>query len=89
VAKGKENSVSAIPQLPPFIVAPIHKDQVLAKVLVQNEGKVVKEVNLLAASDVEKSLIPPWPILAGVLLGVVVIVGFAFWWFRRPKTNRL
>lgn len=89
VAKGKENSVSAVPQLPQFIVAPVHKDQVLAKVLVQNEGKVVKEVNLLAASDVEKSLIPPWPILAGVLFGVVVIVGFAFWWFRRPKTKRL
>jgi len=36
--------------LPPSI-----KIQVLAKVLVQNEGKVVKEVNLLAASDVEKA----------------------------------
>ncbi len=89
VAKGKENSVSAIPQLPQFIVAPVHKGQVLAKVLVQNEGKVMKEVNLLAASDVEKSLIPPWPILAGAVLGVIVIVGFAFWWFRRPKTKRL
>jgi D-alanyl-D-alanine carboxypeptidase (penicillin-binding protein 5/6) len=89
VAKGKENLVSAVPQLPQFIVAPIHKDQVLAKVLVQNEGKVVKEVNLLASSNVEKSLIPPWPILVGVLFGVVVIVGFAFWWFRRPKPKRL
>jgi D-alanyl-D-alanine carboxypeptidase (penicillin-binding protein 5/6) len=89
VAKGKENLVSAVPQLPPFFVAPIHKDQVLAKVLIQNEGKISKEVNLLASSDVEKSLIPPWPILAGVILGVVVIVGFGFWWFRRPKAKRL
>ena len=89
VAKGKENLVSAVPQLPPFIVAPVHKDQVLAKVLVQNEGKVAKEVNLLASSDVEKSLIPPWPILVGVLFGVVVIVGFGFWWFRRPKAKKL
>ena len=89
VAKGKENLVSAVPQLPQFIVAPIHKDQVLAKVLVQNEGKVVKEVNLVASSNVEKSLIPPWPILVGVLFGVVVIVGFTFWWFRRPKPKRL
>jgi D-alanyl-D-alanine carboxypeptidase (penicillin-binding protein 5/6) len=89
VAKGKENLVSAIPQLPQFIVAPIHKDQVLAKVLVQNEGKVVKEVNLLASAGVEKSLIPPWPILGGILFGVVVIVGFGFWWFRRPKQKRL
>ncbi len=89
VAKGKENLVSAVPQLPQFIVAPVHKDQVLAKVLIQNEGKVAKEVNLLAASDVEKSLIPPWPVLVGILCGVVVIVGFGFWWFHRPKLKRL
>jgi len=88
VAKGKENLVSAVPQLPQFIVAPVHKDQVLAKVLIQNEGKVAKEVNLLASSDVEKSLIPPWPILAGILCGLIVIVGFGFWWFRRPKPKR-
>jgi D-alanyl-D-alanine carboxypeptidase (penicillin-binding protein 5/6) len=89
VAKGKENLVSAVPQVPPFIIAPVHKDQVLAKVLIQNEGKVVKEVNLIASSGVEKSLIPPWPILAGILFGVVVIVGFGFWWFRRPKARKL
>jgi len=89
VAKGKENLVSAVPQLPPFITAPIQKDQVLAKVLIQNEGKIAKEVNLLASSAVEKSLIPPWPILAGIVFGMVVLVGFGFWWFRRPKPKRL
>ena len=88
VTKGKENLVSAVPQLPQFIVAPIQKGQVLAKVLIQNEGKVAKEVNLLASSDVEKSLIPAWPILAGILCGLIVIVGFGFWWFRRPKPKR-
>ena len=89
VAKGKENLVSAVPQLPQFIVAPIQKDQVLAKVLIQNEGKIAKEVSLLASSAVEKSLIPPWPILAGIVFGMVVLVGFGFWWFRRPKPKRL
>jgi D-alanyl-D-alanine carboxypeptidase (penicillin-binding protein 5/6) len=89
VAKGKENLVSAVPQLPQFVVAPIQKNQVLAKVLVQNEGKVAKEVGLLASSAVEKSLIPPWPILAGIILGVVILVGFGFWWFRRPRPKRL
>jgi D-alanyl-D-alanine carboxypeptidase (penicillin-binding protein 5/6) len=89
VAKGKENMVSAVPQLPQFVVAPIQKGQVLAKILVQNEGKAAKEVNLLASSAVEKSLIPPWPILAGIVLGVVVLVGIGFWWFRRPKPKRL
>jgi serine-type D-Ala-D-Ala carboxypeptidase (penicillin-binding protein 5/6) len=89
VGKGKENLVSVTPQLPQFVVAPVRKGQVIAKVLIQNEGKVAKEVNLLASSGVEKSLIPPWPILAGILFGVVVIVGFGFWWFRRPKGKRL
>jgi D-alanyl-D-alanine carboxypeptidase (penicillin-binding protein 5/6) len=88
VAKGKESLVSVVPQLPQSVIAPIQKDQVLAKVLIQNEGKIAKEVNLLASSAVEKSLIPPWPILVGVILGVMVIVGFGFWWFRRPKPKR-
>jgi len=89
VAKGKESLVSVVPQLPQSVIAPIQKDQVLAKVVIQNEGKITKEVNLLASSAVEKSLIPPWPILAGIVLGVVVLVGFGFWWFRRPKPKRL
>jgi D-alanyl-D-alanine carboxypeptidase (penicillin-binding protein 5/6) len=89
VGKGKENLVSVTPQLPQFVVAPFRKGQVVAKVLIQNEGKVAKEVNLLASSDVEKSLIPPWPILVGILCGLVVIVGLGLWWFRRPKAKRL
>jgi D-alanyl-D-alanine carboxypeptidase (penicillin-binding protein 5/6) len=89
VPKGKENSVSASPQLPQFVIAPIQKGQVVAKVLIQNEGKVVKEVNLLASLAVEKSLIPPWPILVGVLCGLTIIIGLGFWWFRRPKPRKL
>ena len=89
VGKGKENLVSVTPQMPSFVVAPVKKGQVIAKVLIQNEGKMAKEVNLLAASDVEKSLLPPWPILALILVGIVVIVGIGYWWFRRPRPNRL
>jgi D-alanyl-D-alanine carboxypeptidase (penicillin-binding protein 5/6) len=89
VAKGKENLVTAVPQLPAFVVAPIQKDQVVAKVLVQNEGKIVKEVNLIASLGVEKSLIPPWPILVGIGCGLAVIMIIGFWWFRRPKQKKL
>ena len=89
VAKGKENLVSVVPQLPVFIVAPIQKDQVVAKVLIQNEGKTVKEVNLFVSLGVEKSLIPPWPILVGIGCGLVVIMIIGFWWFRRPKQKKL
>jgi D-alanyl-D-alanine carboxypeptidase (penicillin-binding protein 5/6) len=89
VAKGKESLVSAVPQLPQFIVAPVQKGQVVAKVLIQNEGKVTKEVNLLASLGVEKSLIPPWPILVGIGCGLAIVLVLGFWWFRRPKTRKL
>lgn len=85
VGKGKEKSVSAIPQLPSFVVAPIHKGQVLAKILVQNEGKAVKEVTLISSSDIPKSLIPPWPVLVAGLVGLGLIGLVGLWWFRRPK----
>jgi D-alanyl-D-alanine carboxypeptidase (penicillin-binding protein 5/6) len=89
VPKGKESSVSVASQLPQFIAAPIQKGQVVAKVLIQNEGKVVKEVSLLSSSDVLKSILPPWPVMAAFVLGLA-IVGFAgFWWFRRPKKRKL
>jgi D-alanyl-D-alanine carboxypeptidase len=89
VAKGKENLVSAAPQLPQSIDAPIQKGQVVAKVLIQKEGKVAKEINLLASLGVEKSLIPPWPILVGIGSGLAIIIVLGFWWFRRPKTRTL
>lgn len=89
VPKGKENLVTAVPQLPAVVVAPIQKDQVLGKVLVQNEGKIAKEINLIASSGVEKSFIPPWPILVGIGCGLAVVVIIGFWWIRRPKTKKL
>ena len=89
VPKGKENLASAIPQLPAFVSAPIQKGQVLAKVLVQKEGKTIKEVNLFASSDVQKSLIPPWPVLVGGLLGLLFLGLIGFWFFRRPARRKL
>jgi D-alanyl-D-alanine carboxypeptidase (penicillin-binding protein 5/6) len=88
VARGKEKSVSAIPQLPPSIVAPVKKDQVAAKLLVQNEGKTVKEVSLVASSDVEKSLIPSWPVLVGIIVGLCLIGGAVYFWVRRSQAKK-
>jgi len=88
VAKGKENFVSVHPQLPPFLVAPIQRGQVVAKVLIQNEGKVVKEVNLLSSSEVLKSILPPWPVMAACILGLAILGLAGFWWFRRPKRKK-
>jgi D-alanyl-D-alanine carboxypeptidase (penicillin-binding protein 5/6) len=85
VAKGKENSISVKPELPPYLVAPIQKGQVFGKVLIQNEGKVIKEINLLSSSQVEKRLLPPWVLIIGGILGMTLIVLIGFWWFRQRK----
>jgi len=85
VAKGKENSISVIPELPPFLVAPVQKGQVVGKVLIQNEGKVIKQINLLSSSEVQKSILPPWPVILGGILGLAIIVLVGFWLIRRPK----
>lgn len=85
VPKGKEGIVSTVAQLPPSVMAPIQKGQAIGKVLIQNEGKEVKAINLLATSSVEKSLIPPWPILVGILVGIAVVVSFGVWWVRRSR----
>jgi len=88
VPKGKESSVSVLPQLPSFIVAPVKQGQAVAKVAVQQDGKMVKEVNLLASVGVEKSLIPPWPVLVVGILGLAVVGGGALWWLRRRQTKK-
>ncbi len=88
VPKGKEKSVSATPQLPESVVAPIQKGQALAKVVVQNEGKAAGETGLISASEIKKSLIPPWPVLVGIIAGLVVLGLAVVWWSRRPKQKK-
>jgi D-alanyl-D-alanine carboxypeptidase (penicillin-binding protein 5/6) len=89
VPKGKENSVSVTPEYPKFVVAPIQKDQIIAKVLIQNDGKVVKQVNLISPAEIQKSILPPWPVIASVMLGALMIGFIIVWWRRRPKPRPL
>jgi D-alanyl-D-alanine carboxypeptidase (penicillin-binding protein 5/6) len=88
VPKGKEKSVSATPQLPESVVAPIQKGQALAKVVVQNEGKAAGETGLISGSEIKKSLIPPWPVLVGIIAGLVILGLAVVWWSRRPKQKK-
>lgn len=89
VAKGKEGSITVLPQLPQFIEAPIQKGQIVSKVLIQNEGKVVKEINLIASSAVEKTIIPAWPVLIGIILGIAIIFLIGLLWMSRGKRKKL
>ncbi len=88
VAKGKENTLSVTSELPKSVVAPIRKGQVLAKIPVLQEGKLIREVNLVASVDIPKTWIPPWPVLVGVLFGLCVLGLVGFFWFRRPKSKK-
>jgi D-alanyl-D-alanine carboxypeptidase (penicillin-binding protein 5/6) len=88
VGKGKEKSVVASPQLPPSVVAPIQKGQSLARVIIQEDGKMVKEVALVASADIEKTWIPPWPVLVAIFGGVGIIGLVAFWWSRRARIRK-
>jgi D-alanyl-D-alanine carboxypeptidase (penicillin-binding protein 5/6) len=89
VAKGKENQISVTPELPKFVVAPIQKNQVIAKVLIQNEGKILKQVNLLSPLEVPKSILPSWPVMVAIIFGIVFIGFITIWWKRRPKPRPL
>jgi hypothetical protein len=87
VAKGKENLVSVTPELPKFVVAPIQKNQVIAKALIQNEGKVLRQVNLLSPVEVQKSLLPSWPVMVAIIFGIIFIGFIWFWWIRTRRTK--
>ena len=89
VTKGKENLVSVTPELPKFVVAPIQKNQVMAKVLIQNEGKVVRQVNLLSPVEVQKSILPSWPVMVAIIFAIVFIGFITVWWRRRPRPKPL
>jgi D-alanyl-D-alanine carboxypeptidase (penicillin-binding protein 5/6) len=88
VARGKESTVSVVSELPKSVVAPIQKGQVLAKIPVQLEGKLIKEINLIASVDVQKTWIPPWPVLVGILFGLCVLGLVGFFWLRRSKPKK-
>jgi len=87
--RGKEKSVLATPELPSVIPAPVQKGQVIGKVVVQKEdGKLVKEVSLLALTEVEKSPIPPWPVLVAFIAGLFLACAGAIWWIRRGRVKK-
>jgi len=89
IPKGKENLVTVIPKFPESVVAPIQKGQAIGNVIIQKDGKPVKEIGLLASSEIKKSLIPPWPIFSGIILGVLILgsIGIFLLRGRRGKPH--
>jgi D-alanyl-D-alanine carboxypeptidase (penicillin-binding protein 5/6) len=87
VPKGKENQISVTPELPNVVAAPIQKNQIIAKALIQNEGKVLREVNLISPVEIQKSFLPPWPVTLAIGFGVLLVLLIGFWRIRMRKTK--
>jgi len=87
VPKGKENQISITPELPNVVTAPIQKNQIIAKALIQNEGKILREVTLISPVEIQKSFLPPWPVTVAIGFGVLLVLLIGFWRVRIRRTR--
>ena len=88
VTKGKENSLSVISDVQKPLTAPVKKGQVMGKVLIQSEGKVLKEVPLLSSSDIPEGFYLPWQLIGAGILSLTLVGLIMFWLMRRSKRKR-
>ena len=88
VAKGKENSISVISDVPKFITAPVQKGQGVGKLIIHGEGRVLKEIALLSSSDVPEGIYLSWPVIALGVLFLLLVALFAFWLARRFRRRK-
>lgn len=85
VAKGKENSISVISDVPKPITAPVQKGQGVGKLVIQSEGKVLKEIVLLSSSEIPEGFYLPWQIVGLAILSFILVGFITFWLIHRPK----
>jgi D-alanyl-D-alanine carboxypeptidase len=88
VIKGKENTISTTKILPKYLVAPIKKDQVVGKLQIQGEGKVLKEIDLLTSSDVPQGVPFLWLLFGGGIMGLLLVGLIAFLRIRRNQRKK-
>jgi D-alanyl-D-alanine carboxypeptidase (penicillin-binding protein 5/6) len=88
VAKGKENSISVTSEVPKPITAPVQKGQVVGKVVIQSEGKVLKEIALLSSSDVPEGIYLPLTLIGGGIVSLILVGLLTFWLVHRSKRKK-
>ena len=88
VVKGNENSISITSEVAKPITAPVQKGQVAGKVVIQSEGKVLKEIGLFFPSDVPKGIYLPWPLIGGAIFTLILVSLIMFWLIRRSKRKK-
>jgi len=88
VARGKENSISVNSEMAKPITAPVQKGQVVGKVVIQSEGKVLREIALLSSSDVPKGTYLPWSLIGEGILCLILVSLVTFWLIRRSRRKK-
>ena len=88
VAKGKENSISVISDLPKFITAPVQTGQAVGKIVIQWEGKVLKGISLLSSSDVPEGIYLSWPLIAVGIFSFLLVALLVFWLAHRSRRRK-
>jgi D-alanyl-D-alanine carboxypeptidase (penicillin-binding protein 5/6) len=88
VHKGKENSISVTTEVPKPITAPVRAGQAVGKIVIQWEGKVLKEVALLSSFDVPEGIYLSWPPIAMGVLSFLLVALLTFWLARRSRRRK-
>jgi D-alanyl-D-alanine carboxypeptidase (penicillin-binding protein 5/6) len=88
VAKGRENSISVISDVPKFITAPVQKGQGVGKLAIHGEGRVLKEIALLSSSNVPEGIYLSWPLIAVGVLSFLLVALFVFWLAHRSRRRK-
>jgi len=88
VAKGKENSISVTTEVPKPIVAPLKAGQAVGKIVIQSEGKVLKEIALLSSSDIPEGIHLSWQLITIGLSCLLLVALLVFWLSHRSRRRK-
>jgi D-alanyl-D-alanine carboxypeptidase (penicillin-binding protein 5/6) len=88
VPKGKENSISVTTEVPKPIIAPLQVGQAVGKIVIQSEGKALKEIALLSSSDVPEGIYLSWSLIAIGLSCSLLTVLLVFWLAHRSRRRK-
>jgi D-alanyl-D-alanine carboxypeptidase (penicillin-binding protein 5/6) len=88
VPRGKENAVSVAIEAPKPLVAPVLAGQDVGKIVVQLEGKAIKEISLLSSSDVPKGIYLSWPVIALGISSFLIVGLLVFWLISRSRRTK-
>jgi len=88
VPKGKENSISVTTEAPKPIIAPLQAGQTVGKIVIQSEGKVLKEIALLSSSDVPEGIYLSWQLIAIGLSCLLLVALLVFWLSHRSRRRK-